>query len=91
MKASRSPSTESPTLVVRHGIDGKVSAGQVFLDCVEQFHRVRVPTVCIFTIGPEGGDLVLFTIFLYRNSPMLYAGKCTSKIFEKILEGTLHA
>ena len=41
---------QSPIFVVCHGIDGKIPAGQVFLNRVEKLHSVGVPAVCIYAI-----------------------------------------
>ena len=54
-----------------HGVDGKVPAGEILLQCGRKLHRAGVASVQIVAILAEGGDFHIVMFAAHRHSAVL--------------------
>ena len=60
-----------PGAVQCHGIDGQVPPGQIFLNGLGKFDRIRMAAIGIAAVRAEGGDLVSPVRGLHRDGAVL--------------------
>lgn len=60
--------------MVGHGVDGKVSACQIFSDMAYELDLIWVSVVAVAALRPEGGNLVPFPFQAQQHRTMLDTG-----------------
>ena len=60
--------------MVGHGVDGKVSACQIFSDMAYELDLIWVSVVAVTALRPEGGNLIPFSFPAQQHRTMLDTG-----------------